>query len=82
MSNIPNNPFEIKSPFRVPWYKDKSYLMLSALTVCTAGALWLMTNVRNDPDLIGMLASENLNSLNAQRRLSLGSVVLTPSIYT
>jgi hypothetical protein len=37
------SPFRVKSPFRVPWYKDKSYLALSVLSLTTVGFLTWFT---------------------------------------
>lgn len=42
-----NSSFSVQSPFRVPWYKDKSYLALSFLSVVTVGFLSYLTIKRD-----------------------------------
>ena len=42
MSEPLRSPFSVKSPFRIPWYKDKSYLAVCTLSVVTISVLtWL-----------------------------------------
>lgn len=50
MSNLTGSepgPFQVKSPFRLPWYKDRSYLTLSILSVATIAFVTWVTVYRD-----------------------------------